>query len=166
MALNISPGDDAVAQEGISTPEPQSQVAESAQASDEQPATETATVQNEDAAQEAQTEQPAIEGDANSAKDGASEAPVADASEQSPETPATRPEEGQDVAEATQENAAVEQPTPSGSEDAAPASDDDAHDLIDELEDLIGRAHHFENAGIEKLRASGLALIERIRNAI
>ncbi len=102
MALNISPGDDAVAQEQAE----QDSVVESAENA---PALAEQTV------------------DENAA-DVAQEAPVA--------------------------------------EESAPVSADNAHDLIDELEDLVGRAHHFENAGIEKLRAGGLALIERIRAAL
>ncbi|NTJ46900.1 hypothetical protein G6K93_07725 [Agrobacterium rhizogenes] len=139
MALNISPGDDAVAQEAAVTGDQQAPVAENAE--------------NVPAAAE-QPEQPVAEG-APVPDEEAAEPPVA--TEQAP------------TAEATQElpvaEPAAEEDASSAAEESAPVNDD-AHDLIDELEDLIGRAHHFENAGIERLRAGGLALIERIRDAI
>ncbi len=42
-----------------------------------------------------------------------------------------------------------------------------AHSILDELEALVNKAHHFEAAGlILKLRADAKALIERVRAAL
>ncbi|ENN86061.1 hypothetical protein RHSP_31925 [Rhizobium freirei PRF 81] len=150
MALNLGPGDDAIAQDQTAAVDPQAPAPDGA---------ENAPIP----AQEG--ERGGVADASNSAEQGAAEAPIAGAAEQASTANDAQTAETQTAPDEAQ-TADVR------GEAAAPAIvdastvDDDAHDLLDGLEDLINRAHHFENAGIERLRAGGLALIERIRAAL
>lgn len=143
MALNLSPGEGEITQEVAAAVDPQASGPES---------TENVT---------APVEQPAADAAPASAEGEAMVAP--EATEQA--LPEAQSADSQPAVEAAQEAPVVAEAASLASSEEV-GSDDDAHDLLDELEDLIGRAHHFENAGIERLRADGLALIDRIRNAI